>query len=132
MADIAFKRDIDAKVAKELGWDVKKVTANSNFLVKRLKELMMRGDIDYLHLTHLGDMYSKVYMLENKISTYVHFDKVPKLGWIEKIERYKQYFSIVYDFKEHRLFHRRLRLLSNFYTKKKNFKELQAFQNGED
>jgi hypothetical protein len=132
MADIAFKRDIDAKVAKELGWSVEKVKANSDFLIKRMKELMLREDIDYIQMTHLGQMYSKIYMLENKIRSYRHFGKEPKKQWVDKIERYKKHFSGVYNYREFRTFNRRLRILTKYLTEGKNFKELQEFQNGED
>lgn len=132
MADIAFRRDIDAKVAKELGWSENKVKANSDFLIKRLKELMERDDIDFLQLAHLGRMYPKVYMLENKIRKNEYFGKIPKASWTNRIERYKKYFSENYNYKDFRTLNRRLRILSKYLTKGKNFKELQEFQNGED
>lgn len=131
MADIAFRKDLDIKLAKELGWDLKKVKENTGFLIKRLKNIMADPDVDHIILPHVGTMYTKTYILRKKIESAEHFERPVNTKWSSKVNRYKEVFKdATYD--QFAKYHKRFRILNYYYTKAKNFKELQKFQNEQD
>lgn len=130
MADVAYKRDIDRKVAEELGWDVEKVKENSNHLFKRLKTLMADVDIDHIVLVHLGTMYVKTHLLKIKVSKAEKAGTQYKMNknWIARLEKYERILKGV-PYKVYKKYNGRSRILNTWFTKKKNFLELEKYQN---
>lgn len=131
MADIAYKRDIDRLVAKELGWDESKVKENSEHLFRRIKEVMGDINVDIIHLSHIGDMYIKTQMIKVKVNTNAKFQEKRNKKWDDILERYEKLLVNV-PYKTYKKHNGRSRILNYYYNKKKNFSELQKFQNGED
>lgn len=131
MADIAYKRDIDRLVAKELGWDVDKVKENSNHLFRRIKKLMDDPEIDQIILSHIGTMYVKTHLIKVKLAKTENTEFKPNPKLVERMERYDRIFVNI-PYNKYKKYHGRSRILNTHYTKKKNFLELQKFQNGED
>lgn len=131
MADIAYKRDLDARLAKEMGWSYEKAKENSDYLIKRIKKLMSDPNIDCIFLNSLGSLYSKTYMVDYKINNAIHFKREINPKWSLRKKRLNVIFDGV-TYEKYKQYHMKIRLFNKFYTCGKTFKELEEYQNGKN
>lgn len=128
MADIAYKRDLDARLAKEMGWSVEKAKENSDYLIKRMKQLMSDPTIDIIFMNSLGSLYSKTYMIDYKIRNAIHFGAKINPKWSIRRKRVDDILQEV-DWIKFKQFNVKIRLFNKYYTRGRKFKQLEEYQN---
>ena len=129
------KIDIDKIVAEKSGLPLEVVIANTDFMVKRLKELMYSDEYTIQLSTKLGYMYCNLASMRAKIFRYTSSVKTKeKLKELDRISKkcdslLKTPQDEAFN-KKYRKYSRR-RFMNNYFNLGKNKVELEKFQNEE-